>query len=113
VVHACTDPSAALAEIPAILKGDLSVLPTSKHGSNIDRPLQHRRKPRAVCCGGAITDENVRDIKSATGPDADVVWVRVEREEIQAMGGIDKATGAPKPELLAEYFKGKLKMAGL
>lgn len=106
MVHLCTDFAAALAEIPAILKGDLSVLPATNAGSNVSRPQQDRRKPKAVAFGGGIPDEEIEQIKEATGTDVHVAWVRIKMQDVQAMGG-------PDPEKLAQQVRKLLHDAGL
>jgi len=107
VVHLCTELSSALTEIPAILKGDLSITPASGAGSNVTRPENERRKPKAVVFGGGIPDEEVRQVKEAVGEyGVGMVWCRIKPEDTKAAGG-------PSPEAIAPLVKKALREGGL
>lgn len=109
VVHACIGPDypLPLIEIPALLCGE-DVKPASGIGSNVRRPPGELRKPRAVVFGGAITQEQIREIKAKAkevGVDMESVkWLAVEPKERQGM---------PSGEQIVKIVRELLEGAGL
>ena len=103
IVHGATDLPSALAELPALAGGDLSIKPSSGLGTNATAATP--QAPKAIIIGGGVPEDEFEQIKTAiTG----VPVIRVTREDVAAAGG----TG-PDPALIAKLFKDKLTAAGI
>jgi hypothetical protein len=111
VVHACLSYESAMEEIPALLAGDLSILPSSGFGSNLEREESERRMPRAVFCGAGVPQEEVDELRKVVakveGGGKDVIWIKVDGSK-----GIPGG-GPPPPDVVVGYVRELLKEAGL
>jgi hypothetical protein len=95
VVHAVIDFKSAIHEIPPILAGKL-VEPKSKIGSNYGKKPEERKKPKAIVFGEAVTRGEIKVLKHASGANApDVMWLRIDGQEIDAAGGASAKVIAP------------------
>ncbi|GAB1314821.1 hypothetical protein MFIFM68171_05031 [Madurella fahalii] len=66
VVHCCLTLPSALAELPALVAGNLTILPTSGLGTNATATDPPKRKvPQAIFFGGGFSDEEYEAIVSA------------------------------------------------
>ncbi|KAL1843448.1 hypothetical protein VTJ49DRAFT_1558 [Mycothermus thermophilus] len=119
LVHICTNPQTATAELPPLCAGNLSNPETSGLGSNSSRPVSERRVPRAIIFGGAVDDVTlegvmgaVREAVAAAGEKKEAegeegkkevpVVVRVTRADILAQG-----VDVPNPEVITKVIMGK------
>lgn len=106
----------AKSELPRILNGDTSCIPTSSGvGSNLQRPESERRVPRAVTCGGGIPDEEYKELKEivhkAIG--REIPWYKVYPGDvtkyIPEQERKAESQGPPDGKYIAMFFRDAMK----
>jgi len=103
VVHTVFNLAAAEAELLPLLQGVKTITPSSKLGSNVDRPAAERKVPVIVFFAGAISPEDVGKVTELVNKVAPGTGlVQATREEVREAG----ATG-PDPVIIAKVLKGK------
>ena len=105
------DIESAKRELPALLKGDLSILPVSGMGSNVGRVEEDRRVPMAIMCGGAIPKEEYEDLRQHINQTIgrEVIWLKIYPEDvIKATGRTAPPPSGPDPRIIAAVFREKL-----
>jgi hypothetical protein len=108
VVHACLTLDGALKELPPLFAGE-SVKASAEVGSNLTR--ESTRKPKALCFGGGIPEEEQEQVKQAIldyptdGASKDEIkFTHVPREEmLKVLKG-----GPPSPEVSGGIAKREL-----
>jgi hypothetical protein len=105
IVHASVDLASALAELPKIASGDLSVAPSSGYGTNAGADAGSRKAPKAIIIGGTVPADEVSQIQAAV---SGIPVITISREDIQAAGG-----SGPDPKVITKVFKQKLSAAGI
>ena len=109
MVHVALDRETALAELPAIASGDVSVAPSSGLGSNANVDAGERKVPKALIFGGGLPEGDIKAVTEALCNAApNVKPIVVTKGDILAAGG----TG-PDPDLISRLIKEKLIEAGL
>ncbi|GAB1317415.1 hypothetical protein MFIFM68171_07625 [Madurella fahalii] len=104
VTHTCLSFDAALSELPEVCSGHLETEISSKLGTNFNRPVPERQKPRAIVFGGGVPDEQVQAVtQEVQAREPGVRALRVTREDIVAAGG-----GGPNPDIIAQVLRKKL-----
>ena len=107
MVHAVFNLAAAEAELPSLLSGDTSAVPSSKEGTNATREAGDRKVPKILFFSAGIKEEEVSrvtEVVKAAAPGT--LIVRPTPEELKAAG----ATG-PNAELFAKVLKDKFAAA--
>ncbi|KAK0649916.1 hypothetical protein B0T16DRAFT_410886 [Cercophora newfieldiana] len=102
IVHASTGLASALAELPALASGDLSITPSSGFGTNADSG--EKKVPTAIIIGGTVPPAEAEQLKAAVSAVAPAIkFVQVTKEDIIAAGG-----AGPDVDLIVKLFKEKL-----
>ncbi len=96
--------------------GDKSVLPAGELGSNAKRAEADRLTPRAVVCGGGISQEEYEDLKSNVHATLgrEVAWFKITPEDFLGPGNdnIPASGQGLDSEKIVKVFKDKMAAAG-
>lgn len=108
VVHVCLDGDTAVAELPALCSGDMSVVPSTGFGTNAQAASEAERKvPQAIFFGGGFDDADFERISAAVkAANPNIHFIKVQKRDVLAAGSF-----GPNPETIAKVFKKKLAAA--
>lgn len=85
-----------------MIAGDLSVVPSSGYGTDLQREESKRKIPKLIAVGAGFTDEDLKELQQAIGEKAGIKYLKVRKEDLEA-GGF--TVERPNAEWIAKNIK--------